>query len=321
MRKLYHIAFSSHNEVLFRSEEDINYGFNCFALACLETESRPLADSEMTTHTHFGIHSDDPVRTFSRFRYSYTRHFNSKYGRRGPLGEEEPFLLEVNGLLHSQTMLSYVFRQGLHHGLSPTPFGYPHNSINAIFKQVLGKESDSTYISRKHMGKFLPRPARDLPSKYRMTVNGLLLREDVIDTSYVEELYLSPRNFLYQMNRMSSEEWKNEQMEDKNELPPITLETIEPTSYRPTISKLLLNENGRNFRNDITDLELCNLIDKHYVRLMRKNSIYELNHSERNNLGNRLCSDFRNGVISKLLGRNADFANLDQIRRCAAIPK
>lgn len=319
MRKLCHISFSSHEEVMFRSEEDINYAFNCLAVAGLETDSRLLADSEMTTHIHFGAYTDDAGHLFSQYRYPYSRYFNSKYGRSGRLGERSAFFLEVDGLQHSQTLLSYIFRQALHHGLADSPFGYQYNSVNAIFQNALGKNTSEETIGRPHMSKFLPCSAGDIPDGFRMNRNGLLLREDVIDTSYVEELYLSPRNFLYQMNRLSSDKWKEEQMEDNNGLPPISLETIEPAIYRPTIQQLLLNETGRSFRNDITDLELCGLIDRYYLTRLNKGSIYELNGSERKGLGNCLFSDFKNGKISMLLGRNAGLPDKKQISRCVVI--
>ena len=42
MRKTYHVSLSSHDEVLFRNEADLIRGFNCLALATLETDSRLL---------------------------------------------------------------------------------------------------------------------------------------------------------------------------------------------------------------------------------------------------------------------------------------
>ncbi len=319
MRKLCHISFSSHEEVMFRCEEDINYAFNCFAVACLETDSRPLADSEMTTHCHFGIITENAQLAFTRFRYPYARYFNYKYGRRGRLGERTAFFLQVDGLQHSLSMLSYVFRQALHHGLSESSFGYRHNSVNTIFQSKLGKIQNYDILGRSRMSKYLPCQQRELPDAYRMNRNGLLLREDVIDTSYVEELFISPRSFLYYMNRVSSDAWKEEQMTDDNGLPPITLDVIEPDCYRQAMPQLLQNETGRHFRNNITDLELCALIDGYYLSRLNRRSIYELSDSERQALGNRIFSDFKSGRISAMLGRNAGLPSVAQIKRCAVI--
>ena len=40
MRKTCHLCLSSHDEVMYRSEADLIIGFNCLAIAVLETESR-----------------------------------------------------------------------------------------------------------------------------------------------------------------------------------------------------------------------------------------------------------------------------------------
>ena len=304
---------------MFRSEEDINFFFNCFAVACLETESRPVADSEMTTHTHLGVCTDNAKTVLTRLRYPYSRYFNNKYERKGRLGEKYPFFLEVDGILHSQTLLTYIFRQGLHHGLSDTPYGYKHNSASTVFQKFTGKESTAEILSRSHMAKFLPCPTRYIPDNYRMSKQGLLLREDVIDTAFVEELYISPRNFLYQMNRITTEEWINEQKKDNNGLPPVTLDLVEPPCFKGSISDFLINESGRNFRGGITDLELCSLIDYVYIPRLGRKTIYELNDSERRTLGNRIYTDIRNLSIAKSLGRNPGRPDEAQIRRCVIL--
>lgn len=319
MRKTCHISFSSHEEVLFRCKEDINYGFNCFAIACMYTESRPIADSEMTTHTHFGLQTDSPGEVFRRERYAYSRYFNSKYRRRGRLGEKYPFILETDGLLHIQTLVTYVFRQGLHHGLTATPFAYPHNSVNAIFREELGKTASVELMPRDQWYKYIPDSEYNIPDGYRMDSSGLLLREDIIDTSYVQILYVSPRNFLFQMNRLSDDKWRDEQMTDKSGFPPITLDRIEPSAYSSNISQMLNNESGRSCSNRITDLEMCGLIDNLYVPRMGRESVYDLSPGDRAELGNRLFQDIKNGSIAKMLGRNPGFPDLRQIKRCAVI--
>lgn len=319
MRKTCHISFSSHEEVLFRSREDINYGFNCIAIACMYTESRLIADSEMTTHLHLGVQTDSPKELFHRGRYAYSRYFNSKYHRHGNLGEKYPFILETGGLLHTQTMVSYICRQGLHHGLTPTPFAYPHNSVNSYFRKELGKADPVDLMPRNQWYKYVPDSQYAIPDGFRMDASGLLLREDVVDVAYVQLLYVSPRNFLYQMNRLSDDRWEEEQTTDKSGFPPVTLDGIEPQFYSPCISQMLINESGRSCSGRITDLELCSLIDNRYVPQMGKVRVYDLTLCERESLGNTLIEDYRNGRIAKMLGRDPGFPDSDQIKRCAAI--
>lgn len=98
---------------MYRSEADLIMGFNCLALAMIETGARLL-------------------------------------------GETSPFCLEVVGSYHLQTALNYVLRQGLHHGLSTSPFGYPHCSANAFFRKELGKDYTPALLAPSAQYKYLP---------------------------------------------------------------------------------------------------------------------------------------------------------------------
>ena len=92
MRKTVHLCLSSHDEIMYRSEEDLNMGFNCLALAVLETESRLLAEGFMTTHHHNLVQTDRYKELMYRSRYAYARYFNAKYSRTGQLGEKKVLL-------------------------------------------------------------------------------------------------------------------------------------------------------------------------------------------------------------------------------------
>ena len=225
MRKTVHLCLSSHDEVMFRNEADLNMGFNCLALAILETESRLLAEGFMTTHYHCLLQTDNPAAVMYKSRLAYSRYFNNKYRRRGRLGEKYYFSLDVEGANHTLAALDYVLRQGLHHGLSSTAFGYPHCSANAFFRKDLGKSDQPEPLPEQFRHKFLPSNVR-VPAKYRMAANGLLLREDIVDTAYVEQYYFMPRNFLFHMNKLSGERDTDNQIRE-NDTPPITIETIE----------------------------------------------------------------------------------------------
>ena len=198
MRKTFHISLSSPDEVLFRCEADLIRGFNGLALASLETDSRLLADGFPTTHFHSLLQSDCPAEVITQSRYSYSRYFNARYKRKGRLAEKRGFILEVDGYYHTLAALNYVNRQGLHHGISPTPFGYRHCSANAFFSKQLGKAAPSELMPAPQRYKYLPKGIH-LPASYRMDTSGLLLREDILDIAQVEAIYVTPRNYIYQM--------------------------------------------------------------------------------------------------------------------------
>lgn len=328
MRKTVHLCLSSHNEVMYRSEADLIMGFNCLALAVLETDSRLMGEGFMTTHNHKLVQTDDYEALVHKDRYAYTRYFNSRYHRRGRLGEPQCFSLEVEGEYHTLTALSYVLRQGLHHGLSTTPFGYPHCSANAFFRKELGKDALPALISSAGRNKYLPH-GKSLPATYRMDKNGLLLREDIIDTAYVERAYLSARSFLFFMNRATDEKTLQKQIEE-NSLPPVTLDYIEKGVGGFDAEEALKYEYGRVDTSRMTDLELCHIIDDICVPCFAGGdnhaTIYTLPPSRRADIGNALWAAFQDarGGVSHIHNPYTDFfvgrkTTSTQIHRCLAL--
>lgn len=314
MRKTYHISLSStEDELLFRSEADLSRGFNYLAAAILQTDSRLLADGILTTHLHFLAQTDCPKELISQARYALARYFNAKYRRKGMWGERTPFILEVDGFHHTLAALNYVNRQALHHGLSSTPFGYRYCSANAFFRKQLGKE-DPRLLPPDQRYKFLPSRAF-IPGSYRMDESGLLLRQDILETAHVESMYGTPRNFLFQMNKIGDEKGQQEQRVEKSSSPLITLELIEQGTPENDIAQLLRNESGKYNPNRISDLELCGLIDEIYIPRILKEvetpSIYQVDHARRVNLYNYLKET--------LWPSCKKFATEPQLRRCLCL--
>ena len=317
--KLVHLCLSSHDEVMFRSREDLIFGQNSYAVANMETDSKALCASFLSTHFHGVSMTDDPRYLMFRSRNYISRHFNGKYRRRGRLGEKVFFLLEMVGARHIIAGCSYVFRQGVHHGLTDTPFGYEFCSVNSLFRKELGKDFTPPTIADSLRCRSLPSNVR-IPSRYRMDENGLLFPEDVFDTAYMENLYVSPRNFLFQMNRKSGEEWVREQIEEAPGSPVITLDLIEKGVSDADVPAMLRNEAGRNSYRSMTDIDLCQLIDQKYVpRYVSFDgaTIYDLSESQRADLGNRLSADLRNSRQMKRSREFSLYVSDNQIRRCA----
>ena len=298
MRNTYHLCLSSHDEVMCRDEEDLIMSFNCLAIAVLETDSRLIADGQMSTHFHAGVCSDYPKELMKRRRYSFTRYFNRKYMRKGRMGERIPFISQIEGARHVTAMTSYVKRQGVHHGLAETAFGYRHCSANVLFAKELGKIPEITLISERKRNRFLPDDVR-LPACYRMSSGGLLLREDIIDVGYAEEIFHTPQGFLFHMNRKSDNRWIEEQKDDGVSCAAITLESIEPSSLRLDFKQLRKNEFGNRDYSLMNDIELCEMLDSFYTpRQLRSDSgrasIYLLDDRQRADMANRIWTDMRN---------------------------
>ena len=292
MKNSYHICLSGGDEVLFRTEEDYNRAFNCLALAGYESDSSLMAEAIMSTHLHLCARTESPEELARIFRYPYARYFNSKYKRRGRLGERVPFVIQLDGLYHHLSALSYTLRNPVHHGVALTPFAYPHSSACALFRHALGRNHSEDCLQKQFHTRYLPSRA-EYPDSYKMNSSGVFVRESVIDTSDVEHMFSSPRSFLYYMNRLSGEEWMREQEKDGNNRYPITLEHIESGINMNTLHQMLSNENGRFDGRAMTDIQLCELIDMQLLPMYGVASVYELSRNGKERLGNYLYSTYK----------------------------
>ena len=135
-----------------------------------------------------------------------------------------------------------------------------------------------------------------------MGVDGVFLRESVIETSLVENLYATPQAFNYLVTRKSGEDWYKEQEADGNGIPPITLESMETQLLQfaldrsRAVSEMLRNEQSRHAKARMNDLQVCELIDRRYVPKYRAFSVYHLADSQKNAIANDLYRQYRLGA-------------------------
>lgn len=317
--KIVHICLASHDEVMFRDHNDYVRAFNYFAEGVFATESRAIAEGFMSDHFHICVQTDSPQELLFKMRNAYVRYFNSRYHRNGRLAERNAFVSEIDGACHLTACVSYVLRQGLHHGLTTTVFEYPYTSANALFKRELGKTADAPQMPEKSRYQYLLRSTCIDPS-IRMDNTGQLFREDVIDTHFTENIFITPKNFNYHMHRPSDASWISEQTE-KEEGNPVTLDAIERGVCHDT-EALLNNERGRVDSRHMTDMQLCELIDKKYLpRYSKKefSSIYAIKLSEREAIANKISADLKRDALRKS-GRQF-FVTDKQLVRCLALKK
>ena len=311
MLKTYHLCYTSHKEAMFRNDEDMKRSFNCLCSALYRTGSRCLAENDMPSHHHGCYQTECPGDLIQIKRQAYTHYFNEKYGRKGPLGDSGFFSLVLEGLRHTLAALSYTIKNTVHHGITSTPFEWPYCSANAYFRKELGKlYVPELLLSPAQIEAALPRRAQFSP-EWKMGVEGVFLRETVIETSVVENLYATPKAFNYLVTRQSGDDWSKEQEADGNGLPPITLESFEElvlrrsASREQTITEMLRNERARHAPLGMNDLQLCEIIDNQYVPRYQAMSVYQLSSSQ------------KNAIASDLYRRR--LAGEAQIRRCLAM--
>ncbi len=291
MKEIYHICFTSHDEVMFRDKEDHGTFVNIMALQSYATATELMADAEMSTHVHQAVFTDTPSVFASRERMSYTKYFNAKYGRKGRFGQKYTFILKVDGFNHVATMMTYILRNGLHHAAAATAFGYPFCSVREMFSEELFLSSEIATIStRQEIASYLPRFSK-FPDSFRMNKEGVFVRSSFMELRRAEHFYTTPRNFLYQMNRITDESWINEQLRD-NTGAPIKISDIEHTDEK-SIAQMLNNEYGRNFsRSRLQDLDVCSLIDNNLIGRYGVDSVYHLTDSQKKSIARQLKNEF-----------------------------
>ena len=229
----------------------------------------------MSNHVHICIRSEEIELFIKKFRYSYTRYFNSKYQRRGRLGERSFFRLELKGIYHTIAAIAYILRNPLHHGICKTPFEYEFSSVTGIFSKELGHLTSPDEITDRIVQRKLPSHHK-LPSGIKLSRTGKPLPETIIDVADLEHLFSTARTYLYYMNRISGEEWEREQEKDRLDTSPIRLENIEAGICGASIRDMLVNENGRGRENVIQDMSLCEVIDKFVSQKFPGETVYTL---------------------------------------------
>ena len=291
MKESYHICFTSHREVMFRDEEDHGMMVNLMALRAFASDTEVVVDAEMSTHVHQNVFTNRPMAYASSLRMSYTKYFNHKYGRKGRLGEKYSYLLKVEGFNHQMVLQNYILRNGLHHSAAATALGYKYCAARDLFVEDIGllPESPVSY-SRAEMASFLPRHS-EFPDHYRMNAEGVFVRRSFMEIRRAEQFYATPRNFLYQMNRLTDENWIREQDSDHTGKP-ITLDMLEP-GYENSITQLLKNENGRQFsRSRLQDMDVCRLIDHDLLPGHGASSVYQLTDSQKQRIARQLQYEY-----------------------------
>lgn len=291
MKESYHLCFTSHDEVMFRDAEDHGMFLNLLALRSYALETEVECEADMSTHVHMNVLSVRPKHFAGQVRMSYTKWFNAKYGREGRFGEKYTFLSKVEGFYHQLVLFSYILRNGLHHCAAATAFGYPYCSVREQFADDLGMVQEvAANWTREEMASILPRYS-EFPDEFQMTAQGVFLRRSFMEIRKVEQYYATPRNYLYQMNRLTDESWSREQLQDQTG-PPITLRDVERADEN-TVAQLLKNESGRNYKHGrMQDLDVCRLIDHDILPGYGVQSVYQLSSTQKQRIARQLFYEF-----------------------------
>ena len=116
----------------------------------------------------------------------------------------------------------------------------------------------------------------------------MLLPECIIDVEDVENKFSTARTFLYYMNRLSGRKWEEDQKQDNNGQPPVTIEQMEQGVMMNDLQTMLNNEFGRANYTAMTDITLCKKIDEICRTEYGDRSVYELSQPTLYQIGEKL---------------------------------
>ncbi len=124
-----------------------------------------------------------------------------------------------------------------------------------------------------------------------MNASGIFVRDSFMELRRAEQVYVTPRNYLYQMNRLTDDKWIKDQLEDHTGSP-LTLAEIEKADEK-SVAQMLINESGRNFdRHRMQDPAVCALIDKDLIIPFGVASVYQLTGSQKTRIARQLYFEF-----------------------------
>ena len=248
---IYHICNLS-PKVIFRSEEDFLMAINKLAICSFVCNVDILAFSIMSTHFHIVVMgTEEDVRKFlsliskilaCRYRQHYGKSLKINFSTR-----------KINENMYDLiTCINYVLKNGLHHGVVGYPFVYPYSSIGCYFYEELRRqeyfkgENANIYQTYLKPSDLSLRDKRALfgsfnaPETFRILFNRIVIPESFVNVRLVEQIYSTPKNFMYNMMKPLKEE--------------IEMFGTDQTLINDRFSKV-------NLAGTLSDLQVCEIID------------------------------------------------------------
>ncbi len=302
--RLYHICYTSHQEVICRKHADYVRLFNCIAQATINTGSILVTYSIMSNHVHLAVVADDAGRLVQRIRSSYTQMFNDVYRRTGMLGDQGYYRLHLAGRLHVAAALSYILRNPVHHRVCANPYAYQYSPILLYFNYPGTSLPDTGRQAGRNVSCARSRKAirrnNYVPDNIPFDRFGMMDVASVVSTDVLEGYFGSYRAFQYGLSRGDYDRWKEEQESDSEGAPPVTISSIEPYLSQEAAENMTLR-NMSWFRDaGLSDMELCSLIDGQYLSDFNRRTYTELTDAEKMRIAGCILNEYARVSVQQL---------------------
>ena len=289
---VYHLCVSCKKGLMFRSRQDYIRFINNMALLVYKYHIRILAFTVMSNHYHIGIMTNDFEKFFRSLKVSYSNYYFHKYG--ASLPQTSCFVQEAVGNLHIVTLIAYILRNPVHHGIVGHPFAYPYSSARCCFSY------NGTLYSIVP-APVIKRVTTTAPNEYNSNSDreGMIDPMTFVDYRMVETLFTSSGRFMYFMSRYSGPKWEQELRENDDSLLPITLRSIE---HQDTDIEACMKYEKGHGKLLIPDQLLCEWIDGKVVPYYGHTSFTQLDRAQTTETAGALYSRWK---VSE-----------DQVERC-----
>lgn len=276
-----HICISCRKGLMFRSRQDYIRFINNMAILAHKYRIRILAYAVMSNHYHIGVMADDTARFIKSLRIGYSNYFRLKY--KTGLPKVSCKVQETFGNLHIVTVLSYILRNPVHHGIVGHPFAYPYSSASCYFAYL-----DTLYSVGNSPA--LKRAGTVIPDGYTSDGEGMITPGLIVDVRMTENLFVSSGRFMYFMSRYSGPKWEREQIEDNALAKPVTLVSVE--GEEADTETFFKYERGHG-RLLVPDQVICEWVDKETAKRFGKESFAMLDWKERQALSDTMRSRWK----------------------------
>lgn len=298
--RLYHICYTSHQEVICRKHADYVRLFNCIAQAIINTGSILVTYSIMSNHIHLAVVTDDAGRLVQRIRSSYAQMFNDVYRRTGMLGDQGYYKLHLVGRLHVAAALSYILRNPVHHRVCANPYAYQYSPILLYFNYAGTSLQDAGMQVSYARSRKAVRRNNHIPYNISFDRFGMMDVASVTDTEVLEGYFGSYRAFQYGLSRGDYDRWTEEQVGDREGVPPVTISSIEPYLSQREIGNVTAQSMSWFRDAGLSDMELCMLIDGQYLSDFNRQTYTELTDSEKIRIARCILKEYARVSIRQL---------------------
>ncbi len=302
MKRLMHLCFTSKHEVICRNSRDYKMMISRIAQSAVYNDTGILAYAVMSNHVHLVVQTEKEDAFIKTLRSSYAQSFNHIYMRKGRLGDKGFYRLELEGIQHQQDAITYVLQNPWHHKVTDNPFDYPYSSMNLYYRK--NHLEQPPHSANRDKNKRLLNRNVNINASVEYGPSGMVIPESFMQLRMVENIFGPYTSFHMLTHRKNYREWKYRQQQENGTSPIVSLHNVEPLLARDHIQAI--EENPYRWRKgqNLTDMDLCRIIDGEILRKYKCETYIKLPHH---------C---KKSIVSTLLAEYPYRVTEEQILRC-----